>query len=516
MSMVLLIWKAHLRSAYSALLQDTRTKITWLIALTFDVAAGFWSIHQLLNWVSQWHAAGSPVLEAHLWLLCLGAWGGISFFTILSTVTLGFGNDQSLLLMTLPIPPAARFRALYGLMFFEGIGNWLLLESIVVGVPLAVISGWQALAWLALLLAGVAVVAWVGIVATLLVMRYVLPDLRRALFIVLVFGIGIAVVYQVVHLAGLTLHAPSLPVPAPTLTSLLFVILLVLLIGPLVGSAGKLYLAAFHSMEGRASSHTVVNLPGMRALSKLLGRYRGLMGALLLKGVLNQSRNVFTWGRLVIVLVCVAIFPLVRTFLAPYRISGVVLVVVYSSGVAILAIVEYAAYAISSEGARLNLYLAAPPGIAAYLRARLVVFLIPMLSIGLALSLVFAWWTGLTAFETVLATLTIALVLIGYTTFIVWGSAWDEDLSLTAEGMMQVLMQEELPVTPRRLQLLGMSLLLIAAMFLLVWKLPGLPSMSALALVDGTVLAAGWRLSNAHLRGLVAGEGDLQGPLAGP
>ncbi len=71
---------------------------------------------------------------------------------------------------------------------------------------------------------------------------------------------------------------------------------------------------------------------------------------------------------------------------------------------------------------------------------------------------------------------------------------------------MQVLMQEELPFTPRRLQLLGMSLLLIAAMFLLVWKLPGLPSMSALALVDGTVLAAGWRFGLAHLRGLVAGE----------
>ncbi|HKF36702.1 MAG TPA: hypothetical protein VKB35_07340 [Ktedonobacteraceae bacterium] len=197
--------------------------------------------------------------------------------------------------------------------------------------------------------------------------------------------------------------------------------------------------------------------------------------------MLNQSRNVFTWARLVIALLCVAIFPLVRTLLAFYHFSGVVLVVAYSSGVAILAIVEYAAYAISSEGARLNLYLAAPPGITTYLRARLLVFLIPMLSIGLLLSLVFAQWAGLTVSETALAMLTIALVLIGYTTFIVWGSAWDEDLSLTAEDMMQ----EELPVTPRRLQLLGMNLLLLAAMFLLVWKLPGLPSIAALALLDG-------------------------------
>ncbi len=502
MRMALPIWKAHLRSAYSALRQDTRTRVTWFIALTFDVAAGFWSIHQLLAWLSQWQAAGSFVLDAHLWLLCLGAWGGISFFTILSTITLGFGNDQSLLLMTLPIPPAARFRALYGLLSFEGIGNWLLLESIVVGVPLVVILGWRALAWLALLLAGVVVVAWVSIVATLLVMRYILPNLKRALFIILVFGTGIAVVYLVIRLAGLTLQVPSRVIPAPTPVSLLFLVLLVLLTGPLAGSAGKLYLGAFHITEGRSSSHAVVNLPGVRALSKLLGRYRGLLGALLLKGVLNQSRNVFTWGRLVIVLVCVAIFPLVRTLLAPYRISGVVLVVVYSSGVAILAIVEYAAYAISSEGSRLNLYLAAPPGIATYLRARLVVFLIPMLSIGLIMGIVFAWWTGLTASETALVMLTVALVLIGYTTFIVWGSAWDEDLSLTAEGMMQLLLQEELPFTPRRLQLLGMSLLLIAAMFLLVWKFPGLPSMAALALLDGIVIIVGHRLSLAHLCGL--------------
>ena len=71
------------------------------------------------------------------------------------------------------------------------------------------------------------------------------------------------------------------------------------------------------------------------------------------------------------------------------------------------------------------------------------------------------------------------------------------------ESYLQVLMQEELPFTPRRLQLLGMSLLLIAAMFLLVWKLPGLLSITGLALVDGTVLMLGWRLSYVHLRRLV-------------
>lgn len=506
MSIALLIWKAHLKTAYNALRQDTRVKITWLIALTFDVVVGSWSVHQLLDQVSQWQAAGSTVLEARLWLLCSGAWGAISFFTILSTITLGFGNDQSLLLMTLPIPPAARFRALYGLMFFEGIGNWLLLESIVVGVPLAVSLGWQALTWLVLLLLGVTVVTWITMVATLLVIHYVLPHLQKTLLIVLVSGAGIVIVWLVIHIIRLTLPMLFPPVAAPGPVSLVFMVLLVLSVGPLAGGVGRLYLEAFHSMEGRSGSHAVVNLPGMRALSRLFGRYRNLTGALLFKGVLNQSRNVFTWARLVIVLVCIAIFPLVRTFLASYRFSDMLLVIVYSSGVAIMVIIEYAAYAISSEGSRLNLYLVAPLDMAAYLRARLVVFLIPVLFVGLALSMVFSLWAGLTAVETGIAMLTVALILTGYTTFIVWGSAWDEDLNLTAEGMMQVLSQEELPVTPRRMQLLGLGLSLIAAMFLLVWKLPGMLSMPAMVLLDGIVLAVGWRFSRAYLRRLISGD----------
>lgn len=503
MKMVLLIWKVHLKSAYRALRQDTRTKIAWFIALTFDVVVGLWSIHQLLVSVEQWQAAGPSVLEARLWLLCLGAWGGISLFAILSTMTLGFGSDQPRLLVTLPISPAARFRALYGLMFFEGVGNWLVLEVAVIGVPLAIILGWEALSWLMVLLLGVAVAIWISIVATLLVIRYVLPHFQKALFFALASSAGLVIVYLAIHTLGLTLHMPSLSKPAPWLVSLLFVILLVLVIGPFAGGIGKLYVEAFHEMEGRSREHAVLNLPGMQALSKLLGRYRNLTGALLVKGLLNQSRNGFTWARLVIVLICISLFPLARTLLASYGLSNMLVVVVYSTGIAILAIVEYVAYAVSSEGVRLNFYLVAPPGIAKYLRARLTVFLIPALLIGLPLSLAFSWWIGLPAIALVQAALMIMLILIGYTTFIVWGSAWDEDLNLASEGMMQVLTQEELPFTPRRLQLLGLSLLLIAGMLLLVWKLPVLLSMPVLVLLDGIMLAVGWRFSYWHLRGLL-------------
>src|SRR2546425_12427862 len=79
MKTVLLLLKVHLKSAFGALRNDTRTKITWFIALGLDCGVGLWSINQLLDHVSQWQAAGSAVLEARLWLLFSGAWLVLDF-----------------------------------------------------------------------------------------------------------------------------------------------------------------------------------------------------------------------------------------------------------------------------------------------------------------------------------------------------------------------------------------------------------------------------------------------------
>jgi len=180
------------------------------------------------------------------------------------------------------------------------------------------------------------------------------------------------------------------------------------------------------------------------------------------------------------------------------------LAVIYASGVAILAIVDYAPYAISSEGSRLIYYLVAQTGKTSYLRARLKVLLIAALLIGLILSLVLSWWIGLSIFELAQAVIMVSLILIAYTAFSVWGSAWDEDLNLVSEGMMPVLTQEELPFTPRRLQLLGLGFLLIGVMFLQIWKLPVYLSVPALTLLDGVVLTLGWLFGSAQIRGLIS------------
>jgi hypothetical protein len=451
----------------------------------------------------QWQEAGSAALEAHLWLLFSGAWIGIGLFTALSTMTLGFGGDQPRLLMTLPVSPSARFRALYGLMLFEGIGNWLMLVVVMIGIPLIIVLGWQAFIWMLLLLLGITIAVCVSIVATLMVLRYVLPDHKKALLIVLVMSAGLGIVYMALHLVGITSHVSPFSTPEPVLVSLLCVIVLFLVAGPLAGLIGKLYEEAFHEMEGRTRSRAVINVPGIRLINKLLRRYRNLTGALLVKGLLNQSRNVFTWGDVVIILVCVALFPLIRTLLDPFGFSRMQLAVIYASGVAILALVDFAPYAISSEGSRLVYYLVAQTGVKMYLRSRLTVLLIAALLIGLVLSLLVSRWIGLSPIELALTTMMVSLIVIAYASFCVWGSSWDEDLNLVSEGMMPVLTQEVLPFTPRRLQLLGLSFLLLGVMFLMVWKLPVSLSMPAFMLLDVIVLILGWHFSKAQIVGLI-------------
>jgi hypothetical protein len=221
------------------------------------------------------------------------------------------------------------------------------------------------------------------------------------------------------------------------------------------------------------------------------------------KGLLNQSRNVFNWGNVIIILVCIGLFPLFRTLLIPFGFSRMQLTVVYASALAILSLVDYAPYAFSSEGSRLVYYLVVHTGTKAYLRARLMILLLAGLLMGLALSLAVSWWIGLSPSEFALGVMFVSLIVIAYTAFSVWGSAWDEDLNLVSEGMMPVLTQEELPFTPRRMQLIGLSFLLIGMLFLMVWKLPLSLSLTTLILLDAIVLILGWRFGNAQIRRLL-------------
>ena len=508
MSSVLTLWRAQLVSTGGALRQDTRARMTWAIGLVVDIAAGFWTINALSANLAQWQAAGQSVVASHLLLLYLYTWAGISFFTVIAVISQGFSNDQAVMLMSLPLSPADRLRALYGMVLLTGVGNWIVLANLVMALSLATKLSWQSLPWLLLLNLGIAGTACISLIAALLVIRFILPHLKRAFAALVIAGALAGVALPLLHPSKYSLHI-IFPVQLfPVLIGAFHVLLLLLVLGPLATMAGMLYQNAFYTMEGRPARRTALMLPGMRMFSAWLSRYRTLTGALLYKGLLNQSRSVFTWGRAVILVVCVALFPLLQQVMLAYSFSPLAQVSVYTSLVAILSIVEYAAYAISSEGARISYYLLTPFNMASFLRARLLSFLLPALSIGLLVCIVLSLWLQLSFYDAVIAALLLTLLLTGYTSFIVLGSAFDLDANQVAEGVMQALMLEELPVTPCRLQLLGVSLLLLAGMVLLVLKLPVAVAIIALAILDGIVCIGLGRLSIAHLKRLILGTGQ--------
>ncbi|MBA2284026.1 MAG: hypothetical protein H0W02_00935, partial [Ktedonobacteraceae bacterium] len=428
MSMLLALWRAEFNAARHALRTDARTRITWMIAFIVNIGLGLWGGQQLLAQVYAWKLAGSRILQSHLWLLCLSIWGGISALAVISMLQRGFGTDEALLLMALPVPPAVRLRALYGVLFIKGVGNWVLLGALVLGVVLGLALGWQALPWLALALLGASVAVWCAMLVTLLVIRYVLPHIRRFLLVGLLCLLILAVVVLANHLLKAPILLPTTFVPpAPAWMSLLLLVWWLAAFSVLAESGGRLYLAAFHVMEGRPGTRTTITIPGVYAASRLFARQRSLTGALFVKGLLNQGRHVLTWLRIITALIYLAVFPLVQRFMIPYHIPHALLLVGFVSSVIILANIDNAVpYAISSEGSRLALYITAPLTFADFLIARLLVFLVPSLSVGLLATLGWGWWTDLSPLELALAVLAVLLMVTGVTALFVWGSAWDE------------------------------------------------------------------------------------------
>ncbi len=202
--------------------------------------------------------------------------------------------------------------------------------------------GWQALPWLLLLDVGVAATVCMGMIWTLLVIRFVLPHLKRAFSVLVIGSASVGAAFLFLHTSHYRLHGTFPEQLMPVLTGTFCVSLLLLVLGPLATATGTLYQDAFYTMEGRSARRMALMLPGMRVFSMWLSRSRTLTAALLHKGLLNQSRSVFTWGRSAVLLLCVALFPLLQKVMLAYGFSPLIQVIVYASLVAILAIVEYA------------------------------------------------------------------------------------------------------------------------------------------------------------------------------
>ena len=504
----MVIWRTALRASANAFLRDRRVRGAKLIALLMQVGSGIWVCTYLFFTFIDWQSAN--VLTGRLWLACMTAWSSIALFSIIATFQYGLNSNEALLLAAQPIAPATRLRALYGLVVLKGSSDWLLWETGVFGVALTRVLGWSALPWLATLIVGAALMVWLALLATLLTLRFIMPHLRVVLGslvgLLALCGLLVLVLHATKELpmqlaSGLARSGMmrSLAAPSPALTLLALLLMLLSALLPLAHMTGRLYYAALLRLQDRTDMTSTLTLPGIRLLIALLAHSRTMSAALLSKGLLNQSRHFLAWIRLLVLFTLLALFAPLRASLNSLHLALPVLVGVYATLVAALTLVEYAPYAISSEGNRLALYLTIPLGVSSFLRARLCSFLLPALLIGCSSALLLGLWTHLSLLDLGLALLLALLALIGYTIFTVLGSALDEDLSLAIEDRAQALMQEELPITPRRMQLLSLSVALLALCFLLISKTPPPVALPILTSIDIVIALLMWHLSTIYL-----------------
>jgi len=503
MSIALTIWRAHLKSLRNESRHDTQMRLALGVVLVFNIIAGLWSANQLSARLHQWQAIGSPALDAGLWSLCWLTWSGMSFFAVLGSIRLAFSGDEAQLLFVLPIASASRFRTLYGLFFVENLWNWLLLEVGVTSYVLVSSLGWHALPWLVLLQLGIGIVVLCTLVVTLWVIYYLIPRERvkariwvtmgTAITLLLSLALSFASKGSVNPNALLIWFRPEYVIP-------LFALLLAIALGPFANPLGRLYIAAFQTTQSWDRSRKPLTVPGLHVLTSIFTRHRTLTGALWVKSLLSQSRNVFFWLRLVMIVIGVALFPLAHTAIAHYGFSVVPLVSAYAAGLSLLHVIEVAPNAISGEGNRLALYLTAPLALSRILRAKLILFLLPVLSESILIGLLLSWQLALALDQVAFALAAIVSMVLGNVTLLVLGSAWDVDLNLAIEGTLQAILQEEMPISPRKMGLFNLSVLLFALMFLLLWKVPAPLALAGLVVLNALILVGMWKFSQAQLR----------------
>lgn len=497
------IWRAELLSLRNAAHHDMRMHVALFVGLVFDLVAGFWSGGQALVHLQQWRAAGPPTLTAGLWSLCWLTWSGMGIFTVIG-LQRALSGQEELLLFTLPLAPATRFRALSGSFFLKNLWNWLLLQVAIMGYVLISVLGWRALAWLVLLQVGVVISVCCTLLAGLLVMRYLIPRGQITARLYIALALGLLAILIVIFAARLAAFGRVLLLwLRPEFAAVLLLALLCVMVGPLAPVFGRLYVAAFQAIQSSDRSRAVVNVPGMRAFKRLFERRRSLTGALFARAVAGQSRNLLFWLRLAMILALLALFPLLRSFATRYGFSDGVVIAACAAGLAVFHIIETGPSAISGEASRLALYLTAPFTLARILRAKLTLFLLPVLIEGIAIGLLFCWQLRLMPAQVAPIMVAIVLMVVGCTALLVWGSVWDEDLNVVVEGALAAFMQEEAPVMPRRMALSNGCVLLFAVMCLLLWKLPVGAALATLALLDIVVLFGMWRLGLGQMRALL-------------
>jgi hypothetical protein len=492
MRMEMIACRTRLKATYNLFFRRNGGMLIGLaVILLSSIALTIWS---LLGHIQQWQAAGEQTFNAELWQLCLGIWSGIGFFTLLNTVQLLWRDDGMILLFTLPMTPTTLFRICYGYMLID-LWNWLLLQTISVGGVLLLKLGWSALFWVVLLELGSGCVAFFMMIGVLFFVRYVMLATSReriagvALTAVLLLGLVSLLVWLVMHIQQRMLMLQ------PELLIVGCILLLAGVLGPLAPVWGRLYATTFYQLQSLDRSPRPRLLPGMRTLKGLLAQSRTLCGALVLRAMLSQSQHWFFWLRFVVAIILLVLAPIVHTLLLRIGLSNLLFVIGYITLVTVGPVVETLPNAISAEGQRFALYLIMPVRSGQILRAKFLLYMIPLLCMGMVCGSILSWLFGLTIVQGVYALVAIALMIWSLVALPVLGSVWDLNLKQQTGGMEQAILQEEGPFSFRRMLLFYLCVVLWAALFMLLWKLPMVLALGCFVVLAFVVTIVGYCLS---------------------
>lgn len=487
-----LVCQVRLAAFRNGCLRDGRARAGWLVAGLFGLALAVFLASRLAPAIGDWQAQGS--LEMPLWLVCLGTWASIAGLGALSFLRKGFADDEASLLHTMPIPPAGLIRAMFGVAVLDLLA-WLLVTTGSVAFSLASSLGWPGLGWAALLSVGSIAAVWIALLLVVSTLRYLVPNLGKAVVGVLVAGAALlALCYSQMPEGFPENTSPGhLSLPAPGLLAVLIGLVVVVGLGPLAGPIGRAYVVAYHLTQGRATRQIAITRPIAWFVESVFLHRRTLTGALMYKGTLGRIRHWLNWARLVVLIGALAAFPWVRDLVEPYGVPDRLLVVGFVCGLVVYAVLDGATSPIGGEANRLTLLLTAPLSMIDILRAKLIAFLAPVLAPSLGATVLLCFWLDLEALDILVAVLSVALIILGVAALVVWGSAWDEDLDLAIESGLMGLLQEEAPMTPRRMLLVGLAALLLAFGLFVYWRLPEPHSLVALVTVDlAALFVTGW------------------------
>jgi hypothetical protein len=458
MSTLQLCWRTVGRELANARRAEPLVRaVSWISAIA-GFALAVWGASALSEQVSAWSLQGQLQLSRNLALTLAAICWGLGLWAAVGALRQGLANDEQQLLFTLPLRPAERWHALLARVVREWVGlSSPALALVAFGGGVVGALGWAGLPWLLVAVGGVTTTLTLG------------PLLAVA---------G----------AALLVRAPLPPGNG----------------GGLAELGGRCYEALALRQRGVDRAPPAWVPPGLAPVLAAVERRRTAATALVWRGLLSQSRNWTFRLRLLTTPLLIAAGAWIAQNVTLPGVNEAELVAIIAITLGLLTIADGASSPVGGEGERIALLLLAPVPAVALLRGKLLALLLAVGLQALAATLSLGALLQLGALALLLVLAQVGVAMVGIAALIVGGSALDSDVSRSVEGALEALIVEEVPMTPVRLGLVGLGVVLAAAQCWLIVTLDGWAALAALALLSGGVGALALALGARTLRPPVA------------